>query len=279
MSVKEKASRENGAEAAADAEINARLRELNALIQPYRLAWVDPSRDCALLKTNARWMTKEMQNRLTENVRRDGFLSQLPFCVRQPDGRFRVLSGNHRVVAAQKSGLSRILVMFLDEEDLPHDRQVAIQLSHNSISGQDDEQILKELYESISDIAEKAYSGVDARQFLDMKLEEMATIGAGDFEINEITFCFADVAKAEVEACLEELEKRGVSEKDGSVVVGPPDEFIEVMTAVKRAKNIKNHSVAFYTMCAICRDWLASHGEDDLRAAGRAARNPKNGAD
>ena len=259
-----------------DALISAKLDELNRLIKPYKLAWVSPSQDCTLLKTNARWMTKEMQNRLNENVRRDGFLSQLPFCVRQPNGRFRVLSGNHRVVAAQKTGLERILVMFLDEEELSADRQVAIQLSHNSISGQDDGQILKELYESIQDIAEKAYSGVDERQFMDMKLEEMATISAGDFEINEITFCFADVAKAEVEACLAELEKRGISEKDGSVVVGPPDEFIEVMTEIKKAKNIKNHSVAFYTMCAICRDWLETHGEDELREAGERARNPRN---
>ena len=264
-----------------DEEISRRLEELNALIKPYKLAWVSPEQDCVLLKTNARWMTKEMQNRLTENVRRDGFLSQLPFCVRQPNGRFRVLSGNHRVVAAQKSGLERILVMFLDEEEIGHDRQVAIQLSHNSISGQDDEQILKELYESIQDISEKAYSGVDSRQFMDMKLEEMATISAGDFEVNEITFCFADVAKAEVDACLKELETRGISEKDGSIVVGPPDEFIEVMSEIKKRKNIKNHSVAFYTMCTICRDWLASHDEQDLKdAADRAkaqSRNPKNG--
>lgn len=260
-----------------DKAIASRLEELNSLIAPYKLAWVDPGTDCVLLKTNARWMTKEMQNRLNENVRRDGFLSQLPFCVRQPDGRYRVLSGNHRVVAAQKSCLERILVMFLEEEELPHDRQVAIQLSHNSISGQDDEQILKELYESITDLTEKAYSGVDSKQFMDMKLEEMATIGAGDFEVNEITFCFADVAKNEVEACLEELEKRGISEKDGSIIVGPPDEFIEVMTAIKKAKNIKNHSVAFYTMCAICRDWLETHGEDDLKQAGQIGKNARNG--
>lgn len=260
-----------------DALIGAKLDELNRLIRPYRLAWVSPSQDCAMLRTNARWMTKEMQNRLNENVKRDGFLSQLPFCVRQPNGRYRVLSGNHRVVAAQKSGLERILVMFLDEEEISKDRQIAIQLSHNSISGQDDEQILKELYESIQDISEKAYSGVDERQFMDMKLEEMATISAGDFEINEITFCFAEVAKQEVEACLDELEKRGISEKDGSVVVGAPDEFIEVMTEIKKRKNIKNHSVAFYTMCAICREWLATHDEDELRDAAERARNPRNG--
>lgn len=261
----------------ADQQINEKLEELNRLVAPYKMAWVSPELDCVLLKTNARWMTKEMQNRLNENVRRDGFLSQLPFCVRLHDGRYRVLSGNHRVVAAQKSGLERIMVMFLDEDEISADRQLAIQLSHNSISGQDDEQILKELYESIQDISEKAYSGVDSKQFMDMKLEEMATISAGDFEVNEVTFCFADVAKAEVEACLKELEKRGISEKDGSIIVGPPDEFIEVMTAIKKAKNIKNHSVAFYTMCAICRDWLETHGEDDLKKAGEIGKNPKNG--
>ena len=42
-------------------------------------------------------------------------------------------------------------------------------------------------------------------------------------------------------------------------------------------ENIKNHSVAFYTMCAICRDWLETHGEDDLKKAGQIGKNARNG--
>ena len=95
-----------------DSLINSKLAEVNRLISPYQLAWVDPVEDCELLDHNARYMTKEQLGRLAENVKGDGFLSQLPFCIKQNSGKFKVLSGNHRVKSAIKAGLPRILILF-----------------------------------------------------------------------------------------------------------------------------------------------------------------------
>jgi hypothetical protein len=109
---------------------------------PYRLELAAPG-ELKLLEKNARYMKAEQFQSLVENIKKDGNLSSLPLCYREKDGKLRVLSGNHRVMAARKAEVESVLVMVLgDEKDA--DEQMAIQLSHNAIAGQDDLVILKE---------------------------------------------------------------------------------------------------------------------------------------
>ena len=114
-----------------------------------------------LLEKNARYMKAEQFQALVENVKQDGNLSSLPLCYREKDGKLRVLSGNHRVMAARQAGVEQVLVMVVgDEKDA--DERLAIQLSHNAIAGQDDLVILKELWESIKDVQARVYAGLDS---------------------------------------------------------------------------------------------------------------------
>ena len=57
-----------------------------------------------LLEVNARFMKAEEFRKLIENVKRDGCLTQLPFCCKNEKGELVVLSGNHRVQAAIEAG-------------------------------------------------------------------------------------------------------------------------------------------------------------------------------
>ena len=98
-----------------DFDINAKLSEINKLIVLYQLAYISPKDDCVLLNRNARHMTKEQQDRLTHNVQHDGFLSQLPFGIKQENGKYKIISGNHRVKSAVKAGLEKILILYGDE--------------------------------------------------------------------------------------------------------------------------------------------------------------------
>ena len=54
-----------------------------------------------LIDKNARYMEQTDFRALVENIKRDGELSSVPFCVKYPDGHFTVVSGNHRVEAAK----------------------------------------------------------------------------------------------------------------------------------------------------------------------------------
>lgn len=124
-----------------------------------RIIEVNP-RELKYLETNARYMRHEEFNRLCENIRHDGKLTSVPFCCKDDDGRYLILSGNHRVKAAVQVGLPTITVMVTDDP-LSEDQRIAIQLSHNAIAGQDDPATLKLLYEKILDTDMKKYSGLD----------------------------------------------------------------------------------------------------------------------
>lgn len=255
------------AEASGDDVINGKLAEINALISPYQLAWVSPEGDCELLVKNARYMTKEQLDRLTENVKGDGFLSQIPFCIKEANGKYRVLSGNHRVKSAIKAGLPKILVMFGDESDFDEQRQMAIQLSHNAISGQDDLAILKELYLSLKDLQLKAYSGINEAELMAYKAFDFAAISEQDIALNEINFMFSDANVKDVEKVLDALDKKGVDPEKDALVLGDVDRFIETMTRVKKRLNIKNRSVALLAMCRICEEYLnEAEGEERQNA-------------
>lgn len=145
----------------------------------------DP-RSLVLLEQNARYMRHETYQRLVSNIKEDGVLQQWPFVWHDHDsGVRRVLSGNHRVRASIDAGLEVIDWTECDEP-LPKDKQVAIQLSHNSIAGEDDPSVLKRLYESIEDVDERLYAGLD-----DETLGLLATIGTES--LGEANLDFATV--------------------------------------------------------------------------------------
>ena len=121
-----------------------------------RIIEIDP-RELKLLKMNARFMRHEEFQRLVANIKRDGQLTSAPFAALDPaDGKYEVLSGNHRVQAAISAGLQTIPCIITDDP-LSEEQRIAIQLSHNAIVGQDDPDILKKLYDKILDRPEGVF--------------------------------------------------------------------------------------------------------------------------
>ncbi|MEU6928964.1 hypothetical protein AB0A05_07345 [Streptomyces sp. NPDC046374] len=120
----------------------------------------DP-RGLKLLDLNARYMRHEQYQQLVTNVRRDEALTSTPFVWHDTETGDRiVLSGNHRTKAAIEAGIDEIT--WLETSDrLTESQRLAIQLSHNSIAGEDDLAILKTLYEKIEDLDLRQYAGLD----------------------------------------------------------------------------------------------------------------------
>lgn len=239
--------------------INEKLREVNGLICPYQLAYISLPDDCVLLEKNARYMDKEVFDRLRCNIEEDGFLSQLPFCMRRADGKYLVLSGNHRVKAAIQAGLANILILYIEEVD--KDTQLAYQLSHNSLVGRDDMQILRDIYEEIGNVEKKEFSGLSEVNFADIAQMPVTTFGEGDIELTELKLQFVESRKNQIDEVLDTLEKAIINE-NSRIVVGSYDAFIEVMTAVKRRYDIKSKSIAFSKMIEICANKLAEEIEN-----------------
>lgn len=184
------------------------VEELNAL--PTRIVQIDP-RKIKLLDLNARYMRHETFMRLVENVRRDGRLTGVPFGWHLHDDEtlapkfdeagdpiYEVLSGNHRVKVAVAAGLEMIDFMVVDIY-LPPERRVAIQLSHNSLTGEDDPEILRTLYGSIEDVGLRVYSGLDDKSLnllTDVAVEPLTPVNL-DFQTISMVFLPEEIEAAQ----------------------------------------------------------------------------------
>lgn len=240
-------------------QIRAKLDDINKLIAPYKLAYVHTKDDCVPLEKNAHYMDKDVLDKLVHNVAEDGFLSQLPFGMkRKADGKYLILSGNHRLKAAIKAGLDYILLLYIEE--VSKDKQIAIQLSHNALVGKDDLTMLKEIFEEIQGIDSKEYSGLSDIQFIDPNSVHSASINDGDIELTEMRFMFIESKSHNVERVLEELGKQDL--EDCGIVYGSFEAFIKVATAIKAKYNIKANTVAFSKMVEICEAHLAETKEE-----------------
>ena len=155
--------------------------------------------------------------RLTENLRRDGALSSAPLIYGD-----RIISGHHRVEAAIKAGIVEADCLSI-EGDVDEGRLTAIQLSHNSLAGEDDPEVLRQMLEGLMPL-EQAYAAV-----LDMEVPKppplRPSIGTPDTVTVAVTFTPPDVE-----------EIRRVADLSLFAQIEPLDQmrdFLEAVFAVK----------------------------------------------
>lgn len=216
---------------------------------------VDP-REIKLLEVNARFMNADEFQRLVQNIKRDGCLTQLPFCVYDDDGNLVVLSGNHRVQAAIEAGLQEIDVQ-VTEEKLTKDQRIAIQLSHNAICGKDDMAILKQLYESIDDVNMKAYSGLDDEtlKLLDNISTQSMSYSGLQYQILNILFLPSEIE--EIKAVLKDVMKEVRSNETLMLRMAEYDKYLDTITDVSKALRIRNTAVGFMAMLEIVKKHMS----------------------
>jgi hypothetical protein len=234
-------------------ELDILLDKVNPLIKPLQLAYISPKQDCDILAKNARYMDKETFNRLTNNIKEDGFLSQLPFAMKKSDGKYLILSGNHRIKAAIKAKLEFVLIIFVDE--ISKDKQIAYQLSHNKLIGKNHRQILKDVFAEIDKIDMKEFSGYSGVEFLEVTKLNLPSINEDDIELQELKLIFVSSKKKSVEAIFDKLEKIPIDENSKFVLVDFR-EFIRVMTEIKKRTKIKSLTVGVIKMLEICEEYL-----------------------
>lgn len=236
---------------------------------------VDP-RTLKLLEVNARYMTGPQLDKLVENIRRDGCLTSMPLCYQHTDGTLEVLSGNHRVEAAIKAELAEVEVMVIVSE-LSRARRTALQLAHNSITGQDDANLLLQLYEGL-DLDEKKYSGVTDDMFKGLKELDIEGMGIGSVKYDELKLLFLPEEQPEFVKAVERLKKEG----ETVVMVAPRPEFerlFDTIIAVKRWGNIINAGTAITIMVELATQRLdqlmaEKKAEDDKAKAAQPDAKP-----
>jgi hypothetical protein len=198
---------------------------------------------CDFLEKNARFMRVEQYQRLVENIKRDGCLTSVPFAILQSE-RYYILSGNHRVKAAKDAGLTEIMVLYTDQA-LSHSQQVAIQLSHNAIAGQDDLAILRELYDEINDVVLKGYSGLDDVVLGRMEPPNLDPLSEKGLEYRIVSIAFLPDEVERAEAMFSKVLEQTTGDQTWINRRSDYDRMLDNLTAAKSSAGIKNTATAF----------------------------------
>lgn len=219
-----------------------------------KLEIADP-RSLVILKKNARVFKKDVFRQLTDNIRKDGRLSSMPLCRRMEDGNLEVLSGNHRVQASIQANLPTILVMVIEAE-LSRAEQIAIQLSHNALVGEDDKALLAELWSEIEDIEAKLYAGLSSDVVEQLAKVDLVSFTTPQVASRVVTFAFVEDEAERLNAVLESLE--AVPAKEVFVQsIKHFDRFFELLEQAKKKCSVRNTSLAMLQIVELCEKALA----------------------
>ena len=240
-----------------DQEIQVALDQLNATLSerlPYKLHLAKAS-EIDFLEKNAQFMTKEQFSALTHNVKEDGALTSIPLCYLQESGRLLVLSGNHRIKAAIEAGIEEFLVLVIDGP-LTEARKIAIQLSHNAIVGQSDEQILKELWKKIDDLEASIYSGLSSEKMERLESTDFTTISEQRIIFKEVSLLFLPEEIESMTAICDGILE-AASRK--TIFAGRITEYRDILEGIiiaKQGQKIINTTLAFFAMAKVVREYL-----------------------
>jgi hypothetical protein len=182
-------------------------------------------------------------------------------------GRRIVLSGNHRTMAAIEAGLTSIGWVEITEP-LPRQRQIALQLSHNAIAGQDDPAILKELYDELEAVEWRQYSGLDDKA-LDL-LEKVDVTGLGeanlDFATVQIVFLPDDLERAE--AAIDAAKATGAADARWTAGLAQYEAVLDAIETSRAAYKIGNVATALGVILTV----FEAHLGDLADGCGAASR-------
>lgn len=228
---------------------------------------------------NARVMPPEMFERLTETVRNENRLEQLPFTVAR-DGHFEVISGHHRLRAARSAGLTEVFVL-ADTRDLPRSKVVAKQLAHNAIGGTDDTQTLKRLFDEISSVEDQLESYIRIDDFDDVKqLEPSSATEIGlDIPWRQLSLVFLPDSVERLEL-LDAWAKEVPATTDIAGVVSMEvfDRFRDSVLNLGRVENVRSLGAIMTRMIEITDEWIEQNDPEKQRDGGAANDRPA-GAD
>jgi len=209
-------------------------------------------------------MEKKTFDQLTNNIREDGFLASVPLCAEE-DGNLVVLSGNHRVKGSVEAGVEDILVI-VDKRDLSKSRKIAIQLSHNSLTGQDDEAILASLWGEIDSITEKLYAGLDSKLIEKLENEKYMAFNPAQIPTKQMVFWFMPADLEYVEKVLEDMM---TGDATHVVDIHSHERLVDLIIKVKKGKNIKNSALALQKIIELAEAKLAEDKTEQESIAGK----------
>lgn len=202
---------------------------------------------------NANEMTGEDFSALCENISKSG-LSSVPCCYKKSNGRFVIISGHHRLRACKKLRYKKIGILYCNEDELTKDEIIAIQLSHNSLHGEDNKNILKKLFEQIKTI--------EFKKFAHINIDEIKPIDANGISIYALkeNFVFTVILYPNSFKTLDDLygDIREQSKKSDALILASQEEnemiLLKLQKEIGSQFNIKSPSITFAKLLELANE-------------------------
>lgn len=212
---------------------------------------------------NANEMTGEDFATLCDNIGKSG-LSSVPCCYKKDNGRFVMISGHHRLRACKKLHYKKLGILYCEESELSQDEIIAIQLSHNSLHGQDNTSILKKLFEQIK--------SVDFKKFAHVNIDEIAPVSTEGLSIYAMkeNFVFSIILYPDSFPNLEELYgdiREQAKKSDALILADQTNEELLMMlqSEIGKEYDIKSPAITFAKLLELAKERLTEiHNDHDL---------------
>ena len=203
---------------------------------------------------NANEMSGEDFSTLCDNIGKYG-LSSVPCCYKKSNGRFVMISGHHRLRACKKLHYRTIGILWCDESDMSNDEIIAIQLSHNSLHGSDNQSILKKLFEQIKSIEYKKFAHINIEE-----IKPISVDGMDIFAMKE-TFTFTIILYPNSYEHLDALygDIREQAKKSDTLILADDtneDLLLKLQQEIGNLYNIKSPAITFSKLLELANERL-----------------------
>ncbi len=208
---------------------------------------------------NAQVMDDRRMKILTSNIKNRGALESLPYVYKDGDT-FSIISGHHRVRAANAAGLKTIYAL-VETNALTKSQIVSKQIAHNELVGTADSEILGELVKQMQEVDDIIASGLP-EQFLNSINAESPVMDLPqlEFDWRTIQLVFLPEKMEDFQTLVKAVETK--AEYVGVAPVSQFKEFSKAMVEFGKTQNIKSigATIQFLTELALeeVEKWHAS---------------------
>lgn len=216
---------------------------------------------CDEIELNSNEMSGEDFAQLTENIEKSG-LSSVPTAIKKADGRYVIISGNHRLRACKKLHYKKIGILYVNENEISQDESIGIELSHNSLHGSPNVSILKKLFESIQ--------SVDFKKFAHVNIDEVKPVSAEGLDIYAMkeNFVFTVILYPNSFGNLDELygDIREQAKKSDALILASDEDnektLLKLQTDIGKEYDIKSPSISFAKLLELANERLQEIKKD-----------------
>ena len=209
---------------------------------------------------NAQVMDDRKMKILTANVKQRGALESLPYVYKDGDT-FRIISGHHRVRAANAAGLTEIFAL-VETNKLTKSQVTSKQIAHNALVGESDKEILGEMVKMMNDADDMIASGLTDDMLNAINAEsQVIAIPQIAFDWRIIQFTFLPKQLRDMETLVASIENK--AEFVGVARAEQYEEFCKVLDKYGKAKNVKSISTMVSLLIEIAKKEIEKCEQED----------------